>query len=334
MKFDSFTNIFYFVICLIAAFIFLIGLKKRKKIIESIKLNIETKSKITKIILMLIGLAFIVFSLLSPKISKGFRIVEKRGLDIFILVDVSKSMLATDVKPSRLERTKENISRLITTLDRDRIGFIPFSSDSYVQMPLTEDYDMASLFLNSMDTDMISGGGTNIYSAINLAEKSFESSFSGDKVIIIFSDGEIHDQKAVEAAKNKNIIIYTIGVGTPQGGPIPDFDIGGSKIGYKKDQNGKTVVSRLNIKLLRKLASASGGEFYLSTLDGKEIKKLLSSIKKLKTAKLNDEKVIDYMKIYQFFLAIGLVIFLVGYFYNKNSTTKELSLWKFYFLWF
>lgn len=320
LEFSNLDNLIYFLVPIIVLVILIFAYQKRDRIIKALRLNIEYKFKIIKPSLIVIGIILITVSLLGPQILKGHREVEKEGLDIYILIDVSKSMLAQDVKPNRLARTKKSIESLLNSLQGDRVGFIPFSSDAYIQMPLTDDYYLAELFLEVIDTDMIAGGGTNIASAINLAQKSFDKSSQGDRVILIFSDGEEGNRKGVATAKeSKEVKIYTVAMGTKKGALIPEYDSNGNRSGYKRDQSGNYVNSKLNPVGLEKIAQAGDGRFYLSTIEGNEIDKLVDDISRLKRDKSRKDKVKKFSKIYQYFLGSGLLIFLIGYFLDERS---------------
>jgi Ca-activated chloride channel family protein len=314
VEFTNIKNSIYFLIPILVLITLILAYQKRNGIIKALSFDIDYRFKVIKPTLMTMGILLIAFSLLNPQILKGYQEVEKSGLDMYLLIDISKSMLAEDIKPNRLERTKKSIENLIDSLEGDRVGFIPFSSDSYVQMPLTDDYDLAKMFLEVMDTDMIAGGGTNIASALKLAKESFDESAKGDKVVVIFSDGEEHNQSGIEVAENLGKVkVYTVGVGTEDGALIPEYDSQGNRVGYKRDQSGKYVNSKLNISSLREIAESGGGKSYLVSLIGDEIEQLIDDISKLKRDKYSKDKIKKFIKIYQYFLATGLFLFLLGY---------------------
>lgn len=314
VEFSNTHNYIFFLIPILVLITLILAYQKRNSIIKALSFNIDYRFKVIKPTLMTLGIILIAFSLLGPQILKGYQEVERSGLDLYILVDTSKSMLAEDIKPNRLARSKKSIENLIDSLEGDRIGLIPFSSDSYVQMPLTDDYDLAKMFLEVIDTDLIAGGGTNIAAALKLAKESFDESAKGDKVVVIFSDGEEHNQSGIEVAKGlEEVKVYTVGVGSKEGALIPAYDSQGTKVGYKRNQAGKYVNSKLNIASLKKIAENGGGKFYLASLTGGEIGQLIDDISKLKRDKYSKDKVKKFTKIYQYFLATGLFLFLVGY---------------------
>lgn len=318
MEYSNLKNWIFFVILIIVLVVFILGINKKNNILKMIKLENLNKKNYLNIILMSLGIFFLIFSLLGPQVFKRNKEIEKKGLDIYVCIDVSKSMLTEDIKPNRLLRAKESIQNLIDNLKGDRIAFLPFASSAYVQMPLTDDYDLAKMFLNVIDTNMMSGGGSNLAAALDLANKSLEKGSRGDKVILIFSDGEQHNKMAEEKAKElKNVSLYAIGIGTTNGGLIPELNQEGQKIGWIKNNAGNVVTSRLHMENLKEITKITNGKIYISTIGGDEITKIVNDILKLKREKSKVEKVKVYTKLYQYFLGLGLILFLLGYRYKK-----------------
>ena len=272
LEFKYIHNIVYIVVPLSCLVLLIAGYRKKEMIMNNLKLKINKKLKWIKIITATLGIGLIFFSLLGPQSYSGVISVNRSGLDIYILIDTSKSMLVEDIQPDRISKSKKIIENIIDNLEGDKIGFIPFASSAYVQMPLTYDYDMAKMFLEVVDTDMIGGGGSNVAEAIKLADKSFSNTSGSDKVVIIISDGEENNtdsESALKSIENKDMIIYTIGVGTENGGLIPEYDSKGQKVtGYKKDFDGQYITSKLNDQTLKKLASETGGKYYKSSVSG------------------------------------------------------------------
>lgn len=320
VEFSRLGDTVYFLIPLLVLITLVFAYRKRDKIIKHLQWGLEYKFKILKPTLVVLGLGLIVCSLLGPQVLKGYQKVEQKGLDIYIAIDTSQSMLARDVKPSRLQRAKKGIEELIDSLDGDRVGFIPFSSDAYIQMPLTNDYHLAKMFLEVIDTGMIAGGGTDIASAIKLAKNSFDRSAQGEKVIVIFSDGETHNPAGIKAAQNmKNTKLYTVGVGTEKGGLIPQYNAQGEKVGYKKDNTGQYVNSKLNQATLEKIAQQGSGRFYRLDLKNRAIDKLIQQISQLQKRKLGTDKIKKFKQLYQYFLGVGLLLLLIGYFLPERG---------------
>ncbi len=257
----------------------------------------------------LIGFFLIIISLVGPRILKEKERVEVKGTDIYILIDVSKSMLAEDVLPNRITKAKEEIKNIIKGLNGDRIGFIPFAGDAYIQMPLTDDYNMANLYLDVIDTNLMSQGGTNFKKGIDLAQKSFGISSQGKNIILIVSDGEDHNESEIEI--NENTYIYAIGTGTKKGSILKEGDQ------FIRDEEGKVVLSHLEDKKLREL-SKSGKYFesnnYISASD-----QFLRSINLLERKNSREEEIRIYTELYQFPLLFGFLIFLICYFLEKRN---------------
>lgn len=310
-------NILFAVLPIASCVLLYLGGKKKEEILNRLNLKTVSKYRILRSIFAVLGLALILISLLGPQSFIGVTKVHKEGLDIYVLIDTSKSMLVEDIKPNRISRAKNIIESIIDKLDGDRIGFIPFSSAAYIQMPLTDDYQLARMFLDVMDTDMIGGGGTNVGTAINLAQKSFNESSSADRVIIILSDGEEHNSNSIDtlkSIKDDRLKVFTIGVGTEKGGLVPDYDASGAqKTGYKKDKNGEFVMSKLNAEILKNIASTGNGAYYQASLTGEEISTLTKKISSLKRDNYNEHEIKRFKQLYQYFLGPGILLFLIAY---------------------
>lgn len=301
----------------VAVVLYIIGLRKKEKIMTLLHIKPNVRFKVLWIVLLTTGLVLLVVALMGPQVFSGYVEINKSGLDIYVLIDTSKSMLVMDIVPDRLTVAKRIVSSLLEQLAGDRIGFIPFASDAYIQLPLTDDYQLASMFLNVIDTDIISGGGTNLAAAINLAAASFSRTSSADKVILILSDGEEHDEASLNVVKRlaeEQIRIYAVGIGTAMGGLVPVFNDAGDTItGYLKDSNGNTVVSKLNADILRQLAQAGNGSYYQASLDGGEISALLRDLAALKRADYQTTAIKQFQQLYQYFLGAGLLLFLIAW---------------------
>ena len=204
------------------------------------------------------AMLMLIIGLTNPRIGSKLEKVNAKGIDIMIALDVSNSMLSEDVSPNRLESAKLAISRLVDNLRSDRIGMVVFAGKGYVQLPITTDYAAAKLFLMNIKTTLVPTQGTAIGNAIELASQSFNDE-KNSRAIIVISDGENHEDDGLSAAKDaasKGIRVFTIGIGSVKGTPVPDVDASGRAIGYKRDGDGNTVVSRLNEKMLQDIAQA------------------------------------------------------------------------------
>ena len=231
--------------------------------------TVNRPRRIIRFGLLLLGLALAIVSLAQPRWGYTFEDVKRKGLDLLIAVDTSRSMLSNDVQPNRLERVKLAIQDLVDELQGDRVGLIAFAGRSFLQAPLTIDYDAVIEAVNDLDTKTIPEGGTNISSAITLAMQSFGKSAMGNRALIIFTDGEELSGDAVKTAKaaaDAGVRIFTVGVGTPQGSLIPISGDNG-ETSFVKDINGQVVKSKLDDKRLREVAEATGG-FYVHLGNG------------------------------------------------------------------
>ena len=234
-----------------------------------------------KISLLIFAYIFFVMALANPQIGTKLEDVKREGVDIIVALDVSKSMLAEDIKPNRLQKAKHELSQLIDLLQGDRIGLVAFAGIPHVQCPLTLDYSAAKLFLSIIDVNLIPQPGTAIGSAIESAVKAFNSEDRKHKVLILITDGEDHESDPLEAAKlaeQQGVKIYTIGIGSPQGVPIPEYDRYGRSIGFKKDREGGVVTTKLDVLTLQKIAFQTGGKYYQATTGEAELDEIYKEI--------------------------------------------------------
>lgn len=268
---------------------------------------------ILKFLLLLIALVFMIIGLADPQVGSKLVKAERKGIDIMLALDVSNSMMAEDIKPSRLERSRQAISKLIDELRSDRIGIILFAGKAYTQLPITTDYAAAKLFLSTISTDAVPVQGTAIGEAIDLAVKSFNESNEHSKAIIIITDGENHEGDVLATAKQaaeKGIHIYTIGMGSPEGGPIPVFQ-GNNRTGYKKDRQGNTVVTKLNETMLQQIASAGQGVYIRASNASAGLSKIFDEINKLNKSEIESMMFSDYEDRFQYFLGISMLFLIL-----------------------
>ncbi len=302
--------------------LFVLFNKNRKRLLEkfadrelhkSIIYSFSSAKSKLKFALILISISLLIIAYANPQVGTKMQEVKQTGIDVYILLDVSRSMQAEDIKPNRLEKAKFQISNLIQKLRGDRIGLVIFSGEAYIQFPLTTDYSAANLFLSAVDFSSVPQPGTAIASAINLATQSFDSAAT-DKAIIIITDGEDHEgdiDKAVENAVEKNIKIYTIGLGSPDGVPIPVYDNRGNVIGFRQDTNGQTVLTRLNENILREIANKGNGKYYRGNNYEDYLDKIYSDLSQLEQAEFGVKKVTDYEDRFYYFLAPAILLLLI-----------------------
>ncbi len=279
---------------------------------EKMKLGIFTLA----IILLIVAAA-------NPQIGTRIQEVRQAGIDVYICLDVSLSMQAQDIKPSRLEKAKYEIANLIGKLRGDRIGLIIFAGQAYVQFPLTTDYSAANLFLNAVDVNSVPQPGTAIASAINLATSSFEYKDETQKVIVVITDGEDHEgdiNQAVNNAVAKGIKIYTIGLGSPDGVPIPVYNDSGQQIGFKQDSQGNTVLTKLDEATLQQIASAGGGKYFRGSNSQDELDLIYKDLSSMQKTEYGVKKVTDYEDRFYYFLAPAIILLLAEFFITERKS--------------
>ena len=282
--------------------------------------NIRLKSR-----LMVIGIFCVLFASTGPQIGMKMTELKRKGIDIMVLLDTSTSMNAVDVKPSRIEKAKYELNRLIDQLKGDRIGLIAFAGSAHLHCPLTEDYAAAKLFLNMMDTNIILDQGTDLSAAIDLALSSINRDESKYKIIILVSDGEEHQGEVIllaEQAKELGVIIHSVGVGSNMGGPIPIYDKDGEIIEFKKDNNGQVVTSVLNENILRNISAITYGEYIRVANQINAIVPIIESITQMDKKEFKSHIFSDYEDRYQYFLLIGLILLFLEFIIPTKSNKK------------
>ena len=276
----------------------------------------------SKFALILLALTCLVFAAANPQVGTKMQEVKQTGIDVFILLDVSNSMMAEDIKPNRLEKAKYQISNLINKLRGDRIGLIIFAGQAYVQIPLTTDYSAANLFLSAVDVNSVPSQGTAIASALNLATASFDT-LSTQKVIIAITDGEDHEgdvEKAVENALSRDIKIYTIGLGSQGGVPIPIYNNGSQLVGFKKDREGNTVLTKLDEEVLKRIAIDGNGKYFRGTNYEDHLDKIYTELSELEQTEFGVKKVTDYEDRFYFFLIPALILLVLEFFISEKKS--------------
>jgi len=274
---------------------------------------ISGKKLALKFILLMLAFGFLIIALANPQIGSKLEKVQRKGADLVIALDVSNSMLSQDIRPDRLTRAVQGISKLIDRLEGDRIGIIVFAGKAYVQLPITTDYAAAKMFLSTISTQMVPSQGTAIGDAIELSVQSFKAD-ERSKAIIIITDGENHEGNVLESAKTateKGIKIFTIGMGSPEGSPIPLFDTYGNQTGYKTDRQGQTIVSKLDETTLQQLASAGNGIYVRASTGQDGLTRILDEINALEKQEIETKMFSEYETRFQYFIAICLFLLIV-----------------------
>ena len=296
-------------------------------VVTSIFNGFSNTRSILKFVLFRIGIGLVIIALSNPQYGENERTVESKGIDIMIALDVSKSMLAEDIVEgyNRLKIAKIGISRLLDQLYGDHVGIVVFAGEAYKQLPITPDYFVAKLFLKSIQTQMISSQGTDIGNAIDQCMSSFDFSRETNKAIVILSDGEDHEEQAIEAANNaaeEGVVTCTIGMGSTKGVPIPIFRKS-KKVGVVKDKNNETVLTKLNEENLISIAQAGDGTYIRAQGLDLQLKKILERIKKIEKSTLKKERYSSYDDQFQWFLIPGLLLLLLNMIINEKRGIIE-----------
>lgn len=268
-----------------------------------------------KFILLLLAYSLIIVGLANPQIGSKLETIQRKGIDIVIAVDVSNSMLAEDIKPNRIQRARQSISKLVDDLKNDRIGIVVFAGNAYTQLPITTDYSAAKLFLSTINTDIVPNQGTAIAEAIDLSIDSFSEN-DHEKAIIIITDGEDHEGDAIEAAKKAldlGIRVYTIGMGLPEGAPIPVYDKYGNQQGFKKDLSNNTVITKLNEDMLQQIAAAGGGKYVRANNTQAGLGLIFDEINKLEKTEFESRVFSDYEDRFQYLIGLALLLMLIDF---------------------
>ena len=318
MEFGNLENLMYFIFPVLSFILLIMGYEKKKKGLKFLNISNNKKINFLKIFFITIGTVLICTSLLSPQKLIEEKEVERKGNSIYILMDTSRSMLTKDIYPNRIERAKTVAKNIILNLKGDKVGIIPFSDSAYIQMPLTDDYKIAENFINVIDTNLLSGGGTNIFEGLSIANKSFEETETENKIVLVISDGGDTDDKTLNFIKKNGLKAYSVGIGTEKGSVIPD----NQKSGFIKDEKGNIVVSSLNSKFLKEMSEISKGKYFEVNNLSDNTKEFIFDMETLDKSKIKDEKISIYEKYFQWFLGIGLLFILIGYFL-KGGTKYE-----------
>ncbi len=283
-----------------------------------------------KIIFFLLALTALVIALVNPKIGTKLETVKRQGVDIVFAIDVSKSMEAEDIAPSRLEKAKQLVRQIVNNLAGDRVGIIAYAGSAFPQLPITTDYASAKMFLQALNTDMVSSQGTAISDAIDLATTFYDDEQQTNRVLFVISDGEDHEgnvESIAEEAAKKGIKIFTIGVGTEKGGPIP-IKRNGVVLNYKKDNQGETVITKLDPQTLKDIASATDGEYIKGNVTSNVVDKVKDALQHIEKTEYEAKEFADYKSQFQWFLGLGLLLLFLDIFLLERKTewVKKLNL--------
>lgn len=337
-RFENIEFIYLLILIPVLLIVFIIGRRIRKRslkrfgdpeILNQLMPFLSVNRPVVKFLFILFALVFIILGMARPQFGSKLEEIKRKGIEIVIALDVSNSMLAEDIQPNRLEKAKQAIARLVEKLADDKIGLIVFAGDAYVQMPVTSDYTSAKMFLSSINTQIVPKQGTAIGSAIDLGINSFSPDNEASKALIIITDGEDHDDNAVSLARDaaeKGIVIYTIGVGTPDGAPIPVYS--GNQRSFRKDRQGNVVITKLNEKILREITNAGNGSYIRATNNRLGLNMLFDQISSIEKKELETRIYSEYDEKFQYMIGLALILILFDFILleRKNKYLKNIKL--------
>ncbi|CAM2848817.1 VWA domain-containing protein [Flavobacterium frigoris] len=339
MELDEIKYLYLLFLLPVVVVLFFINLYwKRKKqrefgdleIIKKLSPESSVFKPVFKLVVILLALAGLIFGLVNPKIGTKMETVKREGIDIVFAMDVSKSMLAEDVAPSRLEKSKQLVSQIINQLGNDRIGIVAYAGSAFPVLPITTDYSVAKMFLQSMNTEMVSSQGTSLDEAIKLSSTYFDDKSKTSKLLILVSDGEDHSegaQAAAEEANKQGMRIITIGLGTEKGSTIP-LKKNGVVESYQRDNNDEVVITKLNRASLETIAKSTKGGY----INGNNTKEVVAYIKntldKIQKTEFESTQMADFQSQFQWFLGFAFVLLFLDLFLleKKTSWVKKLNL--------
>lgn len=332
------TEILYLLLVIpVFILLFSLALKRRKKSLQEfgeadllgdLMPMVSYRRPIYKFAIVMLAFAFLVIGIAGPQFGSKLKKIDRKGVELVIALDVSNSMLANDIKPNRLAKAKSAISHLVEKLGEDKIGLIVFAGEAYTQLPITSDYSSARLFLSGINTDIVPIQGTAIGSAIDLARKSFTPNEKSSKAIIVITDGENHRDDAVASAakaREEGIVVHTIGMGLPQGAPIP---VKGNPGQFHKDGEGNVVVSRLDEDMLKKIAASGEGAYIRANNTRVGLNALFKEINKMDKTQMESNIYSDYIERFQYFIFVTLFLLLLDFLLleRKNRRIMKIKL--------
>lgn len=331
LQFAHITNLWLLVSVPLSILIYLIWYQKKKAILNQLAdkritnillPNRNPKKTHLKFGLYILSLICFIIALAQPQLGTKQEKIKRKGIDVVIALDLSNSMLAQDIAPNRLQKSKFFIQELLKKLDGDRVGLVIFAGKAYSQMPLTVDYSSMLMYLRSINTHSIPVQGTALAEALGQSETLFDKKDKKHKAVILITDGEDHEENAIDLAEelaSTGVKITTIGAGTKQGGKIPIIDAQGNIIDYKKDTEGNEINTALNENMMQALAKAGKGNYYILD-NAKTVAELVSiDISKIETKTINEKVFTNFVEQFQYFLLIGLIFLLINLFIDYRK---------------
>ena len=284
-------------------------------LVRRLRPSVSVVAKRWKAALTLVAVGLLGLALARPQFGTRVETLRRQGQDVVVALDVSRSMYAEDVAPNRLERAKIEVGRIIQRLDGDRIGLVAFAGDAFVQSPLTADYGAAMMFLNAMDPDLMSTQGTDLAKAITVAVESLEETPPDNRIIVVVTDGEDHEgglAEAITAATGAEVTIHTVGVGSVEGVPLPDVGGSGARGGFRRDDAGNVITTRLNETALQDIALQTGGEYHRIGQGTGGLRRLVERIER-GGREVESREVTQFEEQYQLFLGAALLLLVIEF---------------------
>ena len=273
------------------------------------------------------GVLFLVFTLSQLQCGTHMEMMRREGIDLMIAIDVSNSMLAEDFKPNRIGKARQEVRGILDRLQGDRVGLVAFAGEAFIQSPLTLDYTAAKMFLDVIDVGLIPEQGTAIGDAIDKAAEAFVSRERKHKVLILLTDGEDQTNRAeaaAEDAREEGIKIFPIGIGSSAGEPIPVLNRKGERVGYKKDNDGEVIVTKLDEITLQKIALTTGGKYYRATAGEMELDKVYEEISKMEKKELEGKLMMQYEDRFQYPLFIAILLIVGEFFISEKRKVRKV----------
>lgn len=302
-----------------------------ERLVRQLRKNYWVTGDKIRVVTFMIAMLFFIVALAGPKIGTEVREVQRRGVNMMVALDLSSSMNAEDVRPSRLEKAKFEINRLINRLQGDRIGLLVFTDEAFLQVPFTTDYSALHLFIDIVNSEQMPSGGTNFSAAMRTALDSFNSldeqeQGNASDVLLFVGDGENHGEgydSQLDALIDNDVVIFSVGIGTPGGSPIPVYNENGTLVSYEKDSQGKTITTRLESETMRDIARKGGGEYYGIQSGSDNIEPFFSRLDELERGEFSSQEFADYKNQYQVLLVIGMFFLVVTLFFPETKSESS-----------
>ncbi len=334
MRFAAPENLALFALVVFFAFFFVWAIRRKKKLLErfgDIFLIMKNAPYISfarqggKAVIILAGLAFLTLTLSQLQCGTHMEMMKREGIDIIIAIDVSNSMLAEDIKPNRINKARQEVRGILERLQGDRVGLVAFAGEAFIQCPLTLDYSAAEIFLDVIDVGLIEQQGTAIGDAIRKATEGFETLEKKHKALILLTDGEDQNTDPIDAAEKARaagIKIYTVGIGSVMGEPIPVLNRKGERVGYKKDEKGEVIVTKLDEVTLQKIAQITGGKYYRASAGEMELDRVYEEISKMEKKELEGKLLMQYEDRFQYPLFFAILLIAWEFFISERTRKK------------